>query len=133
MIDGRIGSVVTDLAADPQTRELDVTRQLGLRAYAGVPVRLNGGKLFGTLCCVDTDPHPELTARHVELLRFLGELAGELIDDNTQQKAAGLALDSANGMRTLIAALQARDYYTSEHSKEVVALATSVCSPAGPG
>lgn len=126
MLDGRIGSLVSDLAAEPHTRDLDVTTGLGLRAYAGVPVRLRSGEVYGTLCAVDTRPHPELSERHAELLRFLSALAAELIDDEAGDEALRRVEASTTGVRTLLVALEARDLYTSEHSKEVVALALSV-------
>jgi GAF domain-containing protein len=71
MLDGRIGSTVSDLAEHPETRDLDVSQRMGLRAYAGVPVRLSSGEIYGTLCAVDTCPHPGLGDNHTELLGFL--------------------------------------------------------------
>jgi PAS domain S-box-containing protein len=131
MLDGRIDSIVPDLAAEPETRVLDVTRGLGLRAYAGVPVRLRSGEIYGTLCAVDTEPHTELSDRHTELLTFLGELAAELIEDEAEQREARRTEAGATGVRTLLAALEARDLYTGEHSKQVVALASDVARRLG--
>jgi PAS domain S-box-containing protein len=131
MLDGRIGSTVADLAAEPETRDLDVTKGLGLRAYAGVPIRLRSGEIYGTLCAVDTQPHPELSNRHTELLTFLSELAAELIEDEAEQQAARRSEAGAAGVRTLLAALEARDLYTGEHSKKVVALASAVARNLG--
>jgi PAS domain S-box-containing protein len=131
MLDARIGSAVADLAADPETRDLDMTKRLGLRAYAGVPVRLSSGEIYGTLCAVDTHPHPELSERHVGLLGFLGDLAAELIDDETEQQAIRRVQASATGVRTLLVALEARDFYTTQHSKQVVGLAAGVASRLG--
>src|ERR1019366_10453647 len=101
------------------TRDLDVTRSLGLRAYAGVPVRLRSGEIYGTLCTVDTQPHPELSDRHTELLHFLSELAAELIEDEAEQRAARRAEAGATGVRTLLAGLEGREFHTSQDSKQV--------------
>jgi response regulator RpfG family c-di-GMP phosphodiesterase len=131
MLDGRIGSTVADLAADPETRDLDVTKDLGLRAYAGAPIRLRSGEIYGTLCAVDAQPHPELSDRHTELLVFLSQLAAELIEDRADQQAARRAEAGATGVRTLLAALEARDFYTGEHSKKVVGLASAVARNLG--
>jgi PAS domain S-box-containing protein len=131
MLDGRIGSVVTDLAANPETRDLDLSRRLGLRAYAGVPVRLRSGEIYGTLCAVDTRPHPALGEGHVELLGFLSDLAAELIEDETEQQGVRRVEARATGVRTLLIALEARDFYTSEHSKQVVELAAAVARRLG--
>jgi HD-GYP domain-containing protein (c-di-GMP phosphodiesterase class II) len=131
LLDGRISALVRDLAADPQPRELALTRSLGLRAYAGVPVRLRSGEIFGTLCGVDTRPHPEFTERHAELLGFLGELTAELIEAEISNPEIRLAQASDAGVRTLLAALQARDFYTGSHSKKVVELASAVARRLG--
>ncbi len=131
MLDGRIGSTVSDLADNPETRDLDLSRRLGLRAYAGVPVRLSSGEIYGTLCAVDTRPHPALGKRHSELLGFLSDLAAELIEDEAEQAAARRIEARATGVRTLLVALEARDFYTSEHSKQVVELATGVAGRLG--
>jgi PAS domain S-box-containing protein len=131
MLDGQIGATVADLAAEPKTRELDVTEDLGLRAYAGAPVRLRSGEIYGILCAVDTQPHLELNDRHTELLSFLSELAAELIENGVDEQAARRAEAGATGVRTLLAALEARDFYTGEHSKKVVGLASIVACNLG--
>lgn len=126
MLDGRIGSTVPDLRAEPHTRELDLTTLLGLRAYAGVPVRLRSGAIYGTLCAVDTRPHPELSERHSLLLGYLSDLAADLIENETEQEAVRRVQASTTGVRTLLVALEARDFYTGAHSKQVVELASAV-------
>lgn len=126
MLDGRIASTVPDLANHPQTSNLALTRKLGLRAYAGVPVRLSSGEIYGTLCGVDTRPHPELNDRDAELLGFLSELAAELIEDEADKSETRRVQAGATGVRTLLVALQARDFYTGAHSKQVVELAAAV-------
>jgi PAS domain S-box-containing protein len=131
MLDGRIGSTVGDLAAESETRDLGFTIGLGLRAYAGVPIRLRSGELYGTLCTVDSRPHPGLSDRDSELLRFLSDLAADLIEDDSEQRAARRAEAGAMGVRTLLTALEARDFYTGEHSKQVVALASAVAHGIG--
>ena len=122
-----------DLAAEPETRDLEITKSRSLRAYAGVPVRLRSGELYGTLCTVDTRPHPELTETQVELLHFVSELTAELIDAAADDEAARMAEASATGVRTLLVALEARDFYTGEHSKQVVGLASAVARRLGLG
>jgi PAS domain S-box-containing protein len=126
MLDGRIASTIADLAAEPQTRELELTTRLELRAYAGVPVRLRSGEVYGTLCGVDVRPHQELTERHAELLGFLADLTAELLEEEVHQRAASRVQAGAAGVRTLLVALEARDFYTSAHSRQVVELASAV-------
>ncbi len=125
-LDGRVGLNATDLADDPDTLGADLVNRPALRAYSGVPVRLSSQEVYGTLCCVDTQPHPELGETHLELLAFLAQLVAELVEDEGEQRAARDAEASATGVRTLLVALEARDHYTGEHSKQVVALASGV-------
>jgi PAS domain S-box-containing protein len=131
MLAGRIASIVADLAADPHTRGLELTSRLGLRAYAGVPVRLRSGEIYGTLSGVDTRPHPELSERHIELLGFLSDLIAELIEAEIDERAHRRAQAGATSVRTLLVALEARDFYTSAHSKQVVELASAVARRLG--
>jgi PAS domain S-box-containing protein len=131
LLDGRMPTTVCDLAANPVTSTLDLTGKLGLRAYAGVPVRLRCGDVYGTLSAVDTRPHSELGERQAELLGFLGELAAELIEDETDKPEAQRAEAAAAGVRTLLVALQARDFYTSAHSQQVVEFASAVARRLG--
>jgi hypothetical protein len=131
MLDGRIGPTVTDLAENAETRELEVTKAFSLRAYAGVPVRLRSGEVFGTLCTVDTEPRPDLSERDVDLLRFVSDLAAEAIDAADEERALRTAETSSIGVRALLVALEARDQYTGDHSKEVVRLASAVARGLG--
>ena len=110
---------------------LDVATDLGLRTYVRVPVRLRPSETYGTLCVADTVPHAELSERQTELLRFLSELAAELIQDAAVRRETRRAEAGATGVRTLLAALEARDFYTGEHSKRVVALASAVARSLG--
>ena len=80
---------------------------------------------------MDTEPHPELSDRHAELLNFLSELAAEVIEEKAEQQAARRAEAGTAGVRTLLAALEARDFYTGEHSKKVVGLASAVARNLG--
>jgi PAS domain S-box-containing protein len=131
LLDGRMPTTVGDLAANPVTNALDLTRRFGLRAYAGVPVRLRCGDVYGTLSAVDTRPHTELGERQAELLGFLSELAAQLIEDETDKPEAQRAQAGATGVRTLLVALQARDFYTSAHSQQVVEFASAVARRLG--
>jgi HD-GYP domain-containing protein (c-di-GMP phosphodiesterase class II)/GGDEF domain-containing protein len=100
-------------------------------AGAGVPVRLRSGKVYGMLCAGDTRAHPEPDAGDDQLLRFVAELAAELIDQREEDRAVREVELGTTGVRALLAALEARDFYTSEHSREVVALAIAVARRLG--
>lgn len=79
MLDGRIPSVVSDVAAHPQLGQLAVTHQLGVGSYAGVPVHLPNGELFGTLCGLNAGTGIRPSATHMETLAVIANLVGAAV------------------------------------------------------
>jgi GAF domain-containing protein len=69
---------VTDARADPELAANPVVAELGVVAYAGVPVRAAAGEPVGTLCTIDNEPR-EWSADDVEVLTNLaGSAVAEL-------------------------------------------------------
>lgn len=67
--------VVPDATQDPRFFDNPlVTGELGLRAYAGVPLKTSEGFAVGTLCTFDQKPHA-FTETELETLRDLAALA----------------------------------------------------------
>ena len=62
--------LIADIAADPRYSSLESARAMGLRAYAGAPLILDGRHAIGTLCAVDFAPR-EWTALDAEVLAEL--------------------------------------------------------------
>jgi EAL domain-containing protein (putative c-di-GMP-specific phosphodiesterase class I) len=67
MVRGEIPNVIPD------------ARAAGIGAYIGVPVCLEGGRLWGTLCCLGHAAQPSLDERDVAFLRLLAELVADEI------------------------------------------------------
>ena len=69
--------VINDLRNDSRTNfNTLVTGDSHLRFYAGVPLRLDDGFGGGTLCVLDTKPHPDgLSLAQIEALKALGRQA----------------------------------------------------------
>jgi diguanylate cyclase (GGDEF)-like protein len=126
MVDGEIENVVADTAHDPRVAHLEVTRAAALGAYIGVPIRRPDGSLYGTLCCASHRPKRTLSSSDVTFLHVLaGLLAGQIEREERAATERRLAVEET-ALETLIAAVEARDNYTGEHSKVVVALADQV-------
>jgi len=125
MVDGRIDCAVPDAAADAELAALAATREAGIGSYLGVPLALPDGRLYGALCGLSHAPR-ELSARQVELMRFLAELVAELLDQEEREVRRRRVELETSGVYALVAALEARDHYTGEHSHTVVRLATAV-------
>jgi EAL domain-containing protein (putative c-di-GMP-specific phosphodiesterase class I) len=80
MLKGHMPSVIRDAMSDPRTADLPITREAGIGAYVGVPVRLWDGRLFGTLCCLSREPEPTLNSRDIRFMRVVAEIVAEQID-----------------------------------------------------
>jgi EAL domain-containing protein (putative c-di-GMP-specific phosphodiesterase class I) len=80
MIIGDIPHLVTDAANDERTADLPLTREAGIGAYVGVPIRLWDGTLYGTLCCLSRSPEPSLNERDVRFMRVLAEVVADQLD-----------------------------------------------------
>ncbi len=77
VVQGRLPNLVRDARREERTRDLPVTHRAGIGAYAGVPITLPDGDLYGMLCCMSQRPEPELGMRDVRLLRILAGMIGE--------------------------------------------------------
>jgi PAS domain S-box-containing protein len=131
MVAGDIPQVVPDTAADPVAWTAPVTQQAGIGAYVGVPLVLTDGSLFGTLCCLDHEAQRTLGANDLDLLRFLADLLADALADEVAGEHRQRSESEGVGIHALLAALEARDQYTGDHSKDVVELAVAVARRLG--
>ena len=131
VIDGEAPSIVRDAVADPQAAVHPFVHASGIRSYAGVPVRRPDGALYGTLCCLSRTARPELGERDLEILAALARVAGRRIGVAAEAPARRRAELEATAGQALIAALNARENYTAEHSEAVLALALEVAEEMG--
>ncbi len=131
VIESRIPSVVVDTEEDEEVRDLGVRRAAGIGSYVGVPVQLSDGRLYGTICCMSHSPDPSLGERDAEFMNVLARFVTEHIERaEAETERRRLAL-KATGAGALLAALEARDGYTGEHSKAVVGLSVGVARRLG--
>jgi EAL domain-containing protein (putative c-di-GMP-specific phosphodiesterase class I) len=80
MARGELPHLVHDASADSRTADLPLTREAGIGAYIGVPIRLWDGTLYGTLCCLSRAAEPSLNDRDVRFLRVLAEIVADQLD-----------------------------------------------------
>jgi EAL domain-containing protein (putative c-di-GMP-specific phosphodiesterase class I) len=57
-----------------------MTQYVGIGAYAGVPVVLPGGEVYGMLCCIGRDAHPEIDTGDVRFMRVLASLLSDEVE-----------------------------------------------------
>lgn len=83
---GTIPALIEDSHDHPALLALPVTRALGIRAHAGVPIRFSDGEVFGTFCCYSRNPMLGLGAFDVGMLHKFGTLIGELLEQRVRKE-----------------------------------------------
>src|SRR5262245_14641928 len=68
LLDGRIGNVVSDTAADPHLNTLEAVRKGTIGAYIGVPFTTADARLY-VLCCLAREARHDLGEADVRFLR----------------------------------------------------------------
>jgi GAF domain-containing protein len=79
VVDGRLPPLVKDLAALPDFSQLPPT-PFPIGAHLSVPIVLNDGRIYGTLCCFSQAPNEDLTRRDMKKLEMSAQLAARRID-----------------------------------------------------
>ncbi len=87
VVQGRLPNLIRDARRERRVHDLAVTQEAGIGAYAGVPITLPGGELYGMLCCLSPRPEPALGERDVRLLRILAGMLGEELEREEHETA----------------------------------------------
>jgi response regulator RpfG family c-di-GMP phosphodiesterase len=131
ILSGRLPNLIPDVAAEDRAASLAITEAAGIGAYVSVPVRFSDGELYGTLCAASHEPQPSLGYRELQFLHVFARMIADALErESLQETARSLELRAA-AAQALIAAVQARDAYTAEHSRDVVEDAVTVARRLG--
>lgn len=80
MVDGRGPRIASDVAIVPAYVQANVVGRTSVGSYAGCPIRLADGRLYGTLCGIDPSPQPIGLHDHAPLLELLGALLSAALE-----------------------------------------------------
>ncbi len=126
----RMDPMVPDMRDDEVGATMAATAHADVRAYASVPLVRSDGRIYGTLCCASHEARP-LDRRDERFLRVLARIVcGELERDEHEARGDRLRVESASVL-ALVAAMEARDRYTGDHARAVVAHASRVARGLG--
>ena len=131
VVEGSLPNVVPDAGSDGRVSGLEVTRKAGIDSYVGQPLRFSDGRVYGTLCCLSHSPEPGLQERDTRFMEVLARLVADQIEREEIEAERRRLEVRATGAGALLAALVARDGYTSEHSRAVVEQAVAVARRMG--
>jgi response regulator RpfG family c-di-GMP phosphodiesterase len=111
MLSGQLPNIVADSAADERVRDLEITHNAGIGAYAAVPLRFPDGTK-GSLCCVSHAPDPSLAERDLRFMRTLAHLIEDHLERQEVERRLreGLGIEmtrTSAELRTALAKLDA--------------------------
>ncbi|MEH3086115.1 MAG: EAL domain-containing protein [Xylophilus ampelinus] len=87
VVEGRLPELIPDTADVPLARALPETEALPVRSHLSVPIVLEGGRIYGTLCCFGFEPNPTLGQRDLQMLRAFAELMADRIGSDLRRLA----------------------------------------------
>jgi putative nucleotidyltransferase with HDIG domain len=90
-----------------------------------VPLRLSDGRLAGELRCAGCEGDP-ISGRDIGFLRVLARIVSSQLETEEQELERRRLHAESMGVQALLAAVDARDHYTGDHSKSVVQLSAQV-------
>ncbi|MFT4173011.1 MAG: EAL domain-containing protein [Rhodocyclaceae bacterium] len=88
IIRGELPQLIPDTAQVPATQDIPATHLIPIGAHLSVPIRLENGELYGTLCCFNRKPIPSLGPEDLRLLRVLSDVLAANIDRAREEEAA---------------------------------------------
>lgn len=128
---GRLPNVMADVRGDDRSASLPVTEAADVGAFVSVPLRLSDGRLYGTLCAASHRAMPELGYRELQFLHVFARMIADQLEREQLDARARKLEAQLTATKALMAAVEARDAYTAEHSREVVELARRVAARLG--
>lgn len=131
ILTGRLPHVNPDIRGDPRAASMPVTEIADVGAFTSVPLRFSDGRLYGTLCAASHDAMPTLGFRELQFLHVFARIVADQLEREEIQGHTLQLESQASAAATLIAAVDARDSYTAEHSQAVVGHAGAVARDLG--
>ncbi|MBP0493364.1 GAF domain-containing sensor histidine kinase [Pararoseomonas indoligenes] len=92
---------IDHVAEDPAFRGHHTPAQYGFQSYISVPILLQGGRFFGTLCAIDPRPLRVNTPETLGMFRLFAELIGTHISSEEALRDAQAELTSHRAMAGL--------------------------------
>jgi hypothetical protein len=128
---GELPNVIPDVRAVEPAASMPITQIASVGAYTSVPLRFSDGRLYGTLCTASHHAMPSLGERELQFLHVFARIVADQLERDEIQHRTTELRSQASAAATLIAAVEARDSYTGEHSQAVVKHAVAVAAKLG--
>lgn len=93
VVDGRLPELIPDACQNAAALELPVTRELPIGAHLSVPIRLQDGSVYGTLCCFDRQADETLNERDLGMLRVFADFAARQLERQRERQRQRRAVE----------------------------------------
>ncbi|TCG04608.1 hypothetical protein BZM27_39780 [Paraburkholderia steynii] len=80
VVGGHLPGLIPDTLRVPAAQRLPTTTSWRVGAHLSVPIRLQGGRVYGALCCFNHAPHPSLHQRDLQVMEAFAELVAHEIE-----------------------------------------------------
>lgn len=99
IVDGDLPEIIRDTSDNPLAVSLRATTELDIGAHVGVPVLLDDGSVYGTLCAYSHQPRPYLMAQSVTLMGLVADtVARAVAADQAAQRAWQATSERVRGL-----------------------------------
>ncbi|XGA81374.1 EAL domain-containing protein [Halomonas sp. CH40] len=86
VIDGRLPELIHDAQQEPEALSIKATQSLPIGAHLSVPIRMQDGSIYGTLCCFDRQPDTTLNSRDLSMMHVFAEFAAHQLEYQEKQR-----------------------------------------------
>ncbi len=95
MVLGRGPCIAPSAMEVPAYATAPIGNVVDIGAYVGVPLTLEDGSLFGTLCAIDPDPQPEEIAENLTLIEMISRMLSTILHAELNAEAQSRLAEQA--------------------------------------
>lgn len=81
VVEGRLPELIPNTSRNALAVSIPATKALPVGAHISVPIRLKGGRLYGTFCCFSHAPDATLSERDLRTVRAFADLVAHHLDN----------------------------------------------------
>jgi len=94
VVDGRLPELIPNAGENAEALTLPATQQIPIGAHLSVPIRLEDGSVYGTLCCFDRRPDTSLNERDLGMMRVFADFAARQLERQRARKRRDRAVEA---------------------------------------
>ena len=98
VVDGRLPELIPDACENAEALTLPATREIPIGAHLSVPIRLQDGSVYGTLCCFDRQPDASLNERDQGMMRVFADFAARQLEGQLSASSVRRSLRKGSSM-----------------------------------